>query len=287
MNVGHPQEIVLEHRPIGSMRVDREVQRQLDGNRANEIASNFNPTGFGIITVSVRKDGSTYIVDGQHRIAALRLMGVGDDHLVQCEVFTGLAKSDEAALFRVRNAFKQIRVYDRFRVRVIEGDPVAVVLNNALERYGWHMPASGPSKTKGAFNAVAAIEWVYRGAGIRKSTVHPTETDNTLGVITGAWGHNSDGVRAEIVRGIGLFLVQYGNQVDLAKIITELNILEGGPGALISKARSLNSFKGGGVASSVAEILVTMHNKGRRINVLPEWQRHDSTRKKQPATKSK
>lgn len=263
----------LERVQIGRLLVDREVQRTLDASRAADIANKFNPSGFGVITVSVRKDGKAYIVDGQHRVEALRIMGAQGDHEIECEVFRGLSQSDEAALFRIRNNFKQVKVFDRFRVRVIEGDPVAVILSKCLSRHNWHVLKSGPSRAKGAFNAVSSLEWVYNGAGIRKSTVHPTATDNTIGVITAAWGHDSNGVRAEIVRGIGLFLVQYGESVDLEKIINELSQLEGGPSGLIGKARNLNSFRGGGVASALAEILVGMHNKGRRVNVLPEWRR--------------
>lgn len=263
----------LERVQIGRLLVDREVQRTLDANRAADIANNFNPSGFGVITVSVRKSGKAYIVDGQHRVEALKVMGAQGDHEVEAEVFRGLSQSDEAALFRIRNNFKQVKVFDRFRVRVIEGDPVAVILSKCLARHSWHVLKSGPSKAKGAFNAVSALEWVYNGAGIRKASVHPNAADNTIGIVTAAWGHDSNGVRAEIVRGIGLFLVQYGESIDLEKIVTELSQMEGGPGALIGKARNLNSFRGGGVASALAEILVNLHNKGRRVNVLPEWRR--------------
>lgn len=268
------QDAKLEHLPIGIMRVDREVQRSLDTARAADIANKFNPQGFGFITLSIRdNDGGAYIVDGQHRVAALRLMGADSEHKVPCEVFRGLTQADEAALFRVRNNFRQVKVFDRFRVRVIEGDPVAVVLSNTLKRHQWTVVKSAASRAKGNFNAVSALEWVYTGAGIRKSTVHPVAADNTIAIVTGAWGHDSMGVRAEIIRGLGLFLVQYGERVDLAKIVNELGQLEGGPAGLIGKARNLNSFRGGGVASALAEILVNLHNKSRRTNVLPEWRR--------------
>jgi hypothetical protein len=282
MNVGRSEllstsDIKLEKLPIGNMRVDREVQRSLDSGRAADMANNFNAAGFGFITISIRKDGSVYIVDGQHRVAALRLMGAASDHKVACQVFRGLTQADEAALFRVRNNFKQVRVFDRFRVRVIEGDPVAVILSKTLDNHGWHVHKSGPSKQRAAFNAVSALEWVYNGAGIRRATVHPNAADNTIAIITGAWGHDTTGVRAEIVRGLGLFLVQYGESVDFEKLVTELSHSEGGAGALIGKARNLNSFRGGGVASALAEILVNLHNKGRRTNVLPEWRRSKET----------
>jgi hypothetical protein len=278
----------LQKVSIDVMRVDRRVQRSLDAKRATSIANDFRPEGFGYIVVSRREDG-LYIVDGQHRIAALkqmgegrlstvlRLLGVGPGNEVLCEVFTGLELSDEAALFRVRNNFKQIKVHERFRVRVIEGDPVAVFLYKSLERHGWTV-MNGPSKVRGVYNAVSALEWVYDGAGIRTSTSHPMAVDNTLATITGAWGHDSQGVRAEIVRGIGLFVVQYGENIEYTKLITELAQLEGGAAGLVGKARNLNTFRGGGVSSAMAEILVSLHNKGRRVHVLPEWRRRRPTK---------
>lgn len=287
--MSHPNAVALRKISIDVMRVDRRVQRPLDSKRAAAMASAFSSTGFGFIAVSVRDEG-VYIVDGQHRVAALKLMGdeqlasvlqslgTGPRHEVMCEVFTGLSLQDEAALFRVRNDFKQIKVHDRFRVRVIEGDSVAVYLNKTLEQKGWTV-TTAPSRTHGAYQAVSSLEWLYNGAGIRTSSVHPSAVENTLTIITTSWGHDVTGVRAEVVRGIGLFVVQYGNDgaIDYQKIISELSQLEGGPAALIGKARNLNTFRGGGVSSAMAEILVTLHNKGRRTNVLPEW-RHRATR---------
>jgi hypothetical protein len=162
---------------------------------------------------------------------------------------------------------------------VIEGDPVAVFLNKSLERQGWTV-TSNPSRTRGAYNAVSALEWVYEGAGIRSGATHPMAVDNTLATITGAWGHDSTGARAEIVRGVGLFIVHYGEAIEFTKLISELAQLEGGAAGLIGKARNLNTFRGGGVSSAMAEILVSLHNKGRRVHLLPEWRRRRPGRPK-------
>ena len=48
-------------------------QRNIDQKRISYIVSNFDPHKIGVIKVSFR-DGKYYVYDGQHRIAALKVL---------------------------------------------------------------------------------------------------------------------------------------------------------------------------------------------------------------------
>lgn len=256
----------IEWLHVDDLHVDQTVQRHLRSARVNELVRDWNPDGIGVITVSSRPDGGHFILDGQHRWAAAKQVG----HIrLKCEVFTGLSESDEAALFLVRNNTKIVSTFDKFRVRLIEGDPVALGIEKILADNGWKVRINRVSGS-GSFSAVAALEWVYNGAD-RMADPTPKVARQTVEVITAAWGLDPDAVRADLVKGIGLFLLRYGEAIDLSKVVTELTRYGGGPLKVSGDARLLRSMRSMPAADAVATLLTGLYNKKRTVNRLPEW----------------
>lgn len=252
---------------IDQLSVDRDVQRPLDETRARRIAEDFRIDAFGVITVSQRPNGVFHIIDGQHRTAAARMLGM-DDLRVTAQVYTGLTASNEAVMFRLRNNSRAIQAIDKFRVRVKEGDLVAVQLNAMLTKNGWRIEAS---KSPGAFASVTALENVFHGRPIYNEGSHFGACQSVIQIVTAAWGHNANGVRAEIVSGLGAFILRHGSAVDVHKLVSELAQFEGGPLGVVGNARTLRQVSGGQITNAVAEIITNRHNKGRRTNRVPEW----------------
>jgi hypothetical protein len=242
--------------------VDQSVQRPLDGVRVAAIAGDFEREALGVIHVSHRADGTYHIIDGQHRMAALRVMGKGDT-TVPCAMYEGLSRAEEAAMFRRLNNTRQIQVLDRFRVRIVEGDPVACEISAILGSHGWNVTKG---TARGSFFAVAAMEKIYRA----KEGGDSATCDALVRIATEAWGHDSNALRAEIVSGLGVLLRRHPH-LEMVKLVTELARHEGGPLGLIGQARQLHSIRNGRISDAMAEILVNRYNARRKINRLPEW----------------
>lgn len=247
----------------GQLMVDRGVQRSLDTARAERIAADFDPAALGTFVVSHRDDGTYHIIDGQHRHAVVILKG-GDEWDLRCEVHEGLTRAQEARMFRLLNNSRAVSVLEKFLVRVQEGDPVAVGINNGLAELGWTVTAS---KVNGTFVAVSAIEKPYRRAGNRG----PELLTWVISVITQAWGHDANGVRNEIVTGLAMLWLRHAEAIDTVKLVNELATYGGGALNLVGRARSLRDFRGGTIGDAMAEHLVNLINKGRRVNRLPSW----------------
>lgn len=256
----------VENLPVAKLTVDPAVQRGVDKLRVDKMAKDYRTDALGTVIVSRREDGTCHVVDGQHRVQATIAAGYGDQEIA-CLVYEGLTRPEEAAMFRRLNNTRTVMPVDKFRVRVVEGDAAAVTLNGILNHHGWKVEQS---KNDGMFAAVAALEAVYRGKlnGPGDAT---TICDTLIRVITEAWGHDSAGVRSEIVAGIGAVLLRYNTRVDLAKLVSELGQAKAGPRGLIGKAKGLRDYRGGKLSDAFAEVIVEMVNKSRRTNRLPEW----------------
>lgn len=248
--------------------VDIDVQRALNTKRVQAMADDFREHALGVVTVSHRDDDSYVIVDGQHRWAAAEKAGYDD---LLCTVYEGLSKQDEAALFRVLNNTKIVNALDRFRVRVVEGEPDATAINGILKKEGWRVPTAPASSQSGLINSVGALEFVYGGSGIRPGTKQPVILAQTIQVITAAWGYGADGMRAAIVRGIGSFLTRFEAQVDLAKVVRMLNGYTGGPLRFEADGKLLREMHKSSASDSLAAIMVNLYNKYKKTNKLPEW----------------
>jgi hypothetical protein len=256
----------LKQLRVDHLTVDFRVQRSVDPKRVRSMAENLNREALGTIIVSTREDGTYHVIDGQTRVAAMKEAGNGNEG-IDCKVFQDLTLAEEAALFRLYNDTKQVRPVTKFMIRVVEGDKKAIALSTILNRHGWTVNgASG----RGYFLAVAALEWVYDGA-VQWEPVNPEACDVTLNVLTTAYGHDPDGVRAELVKGVGLTALRYGDQLDLRKLTVELAGHDGGPVGVIGDARQLKKLRADSVANAMAEVLVALVNKGRRTKKIPEW----------------
>jgi len=255
--------------PISALNGDPAYQRPLNEKRAQDIADNFDPHAFGFFTVSKREDGTFWLIDGQHRKAALLLMGWKESQQAECKVFTGLSRQEEAALFFEINDYLNLGYLDRFRARVESGQQCAVAIDHIIRNAGYTVSKlTGP----GNLSAVQACEFVYTGRGTRTSgRDHAGVLKATLEVIRAAWGLNPDGVRGPIIQGIGRVILRDGDAIDRANLSSKLASFEGGPEALIGLAKGLKAAHGGRMTESVSELVIATYNKGRRVTKLEPW----------------
>ncbi|HET7386827.1 MAG TPA: DUF6551 family protein [Nocardioidaceae bacterium] len=243
---------------------DREYQRAIDPNRVRRLIEEFQSSGLGSLTISLRTDGRRVVVDGQHRVAAVRTIGY--EGKLPCNQYTGLSLADEARMFLLLNNTKQVQAIDKFRARVMAEDETATRINTILTAQGW---TAKQGNDAGHFGAVAAAEKVYEGAGVAKGEPRPDLLAAVINAITAAWGHDTRGVHNLIVGGLGQFFARYGDDIDRAKLVAELAKLT--PHQLIGKANALKDARGGTAVSAVAEVVTGLHNKGRRTSRLPDW----------------
>lgn len=83
--------------PVYKLKSTNMAQRAFREKHVQNIVNNFDKNKLQPIVVSYR-DSIYYIVDGDHRTAAVRVK-FGKDFLMECKVITGLTEQEEADLF--------------------------------------------------------------------------------------------------------------------------------------------------------------------------------------------
>ena len=258
----------LSWEKLSDLMVDHDYQRELKLAHVDKIAAEFDPDVFDVVQVSQRIGNSLFILDGQQRCAALRRKGDLDE-LVPCIIHRGLAKEQEAAMFLKLNMQKNVSTYEKFRARVVAGDPVAVDIEQIIYNRGLK---TGPGASVGTVTAVAACEKVYRG--YRSAVRHkcPKELGRTLSIIVETWTPTKEALSGFMILGMGMMLLHYNHKIDCDRLKTRLKYHEyQDPAHLLVKAKAMAHMRRGSPSDAVAEIMVGIYNKKLRTGKLTPW----------------
>jgi hypothetical protein len=123
--------------PTQTLLVDSDYQRRVSQSKVSKMAKNWHPQSVGVIVVSLRADGRYYVIDGQHRVAAAKKIGITE---LRCEVHKDLPIQTEAKTFHYNNANRKspnrIELFNALR---IEGDPAVALVDRLVASVGRHV----------------------------------------------------------------------------------------------------------------------------------------------------
>ena len=189
-------------------------QRNLNANRVKRIAAEFDERIANAPKVSYR-DGHYYVFDGQHTIAARKLLNNNCDLNIVCKVYSGLTEQQEALLFAQQTGVSApLTAGAKMRAKIRGGDPEAIAFLNATNRAGFGLSfAQSHAKWKIACIATAFAE--YRKHGERIYT-------DALRVLAEAWEGDIDSLRAEVLQGVTQFVALYDHEYDPIRLIRQL-----------------------------------------------------------------
>lgn len=241
---------VFELVRVGDLRVDHTYQRPCDG-REKGMADSFERHRIGVPCVSRRRDGSMWIIDGQHRIAAMRLLGL-DDEQVMVEMYHGLTLQQEAHLFNKKNeGAKRVHALDRFRAELVERDPVALDIQSILAKQSLSIAAGRSNHTLACIAAVKTCHLKYRNLARVVSVLR-------------SWGSHVERWDGQIVKWLGLFINKYP-QLDDVRLIRALN-KSMSPLEFRSDVRATSRLVSGSKNSLAVAMLRDAYNKGLRTS---------------------
>ena len=210
-----PEKLLYEKMDINSSElvIPRDLyQRDLKRERVREIAENFNECIANEPKVSAR-DGKYFVFDGQHTIAARKMLNGGHDLPTICKVYRGLFLQDEALLFAQQAGFAA-KVYPgaKLRALVFAGDLNAIAFKDATESTGLQL-SFNQSRGQNRIGCVATAysQFLSVGANIYMEA---------LRVIAAAWDGHKDSLRAETIQGVTEFVKIYHDEYDHRRLVS-------------------------------------------------------------------
>lgn len=240
----------LEYIRAGDLKVDHDGYQRKAKVLVGKIARNFNSRIFGVITVSRRANGQCYIIDGQHRVAAVVRMGNGATP-VPCIVHEGLSYQDEALMFHLMNTQTQAMTpQDKMRGALESGDPIALDIREIVERVGFQLGLDDSALTGGRIPGIGALTKAHQ----QYKDGHLYES---LRLIADTWG-TSHGPRGTMIEGVSIFISFYREVWDRKRFITRLSICD--PEMIVKKASETHRLLGVSTGEGVLYGLVDAYN---------------------------
>jgi hypothetical protein len=254
--------VYLRQLPLSCLVIDERYQRAVSDRKVKRIVKNFRPDAIGAIDVSQRANGEYTVIDGQHRVIALRQ--VAPDSMVDCVVHTGLYPEDEAELFTITNGARDKPIpADRFRARLFYRDPAAVEINAAVESAGLRLDLThngNASQNPTAINAISAVQNVYDmlGAnGLRQ----------VLSILSATWPDDRNALIQDLIMATGMVINTYGDSLNRERLIAKLS--EVPLKKLLMEGAGHRALLGGGAPTNIARAIVKHYNHSLR-NRLPD-----------------
>ncbi len=250
------------HIPLGKMRVSPLAQRILKPAWASYLAANLNFDKFGIPVLNLRSF-FYYIMDGQHRILALReWLGEGwEVQEIECMVFEGYTEQQEAEEFLELNKKLGLNPYEKFKVSITAKRYIETEVKKTVEQQG--LVISSTRSTPGSIAAVGTLTRIYiRSDGF--------VLGRALRLIRDSFGDS--GFEAKLIDGMSLVCQRYNGAIDEQLTVKKLSARRGGMTGLTNRAFVLRKATGYSMAHCIAAATVETINSGRGgVKLSPWW----------------
>lgn len=231
-----------------------QAQRGLDQNKVERIKKNFDPDAVGVIVTTLPNGkGEYHVIDGQHRVEAVRQLWGGNEYM-PCQVLDKESPKEAAEIFlKVNMDRKRPSPVSRFHVAVTAGREDAVAVDNLLDEMGYRVGMGGED---GMISAITACLSVYDKLGIEGLR-------DVLLLLRGSWGMERDAYHNSLIRGYARFLANYGDQADKERLVDKVS-KKYTPASLLGAARTAREMFRGTIKENVTRILVTSYNHNLR-----------------------
>lgn len=229
---------------------------------ANDL--DLNKIGFPVLN---HRDGIFWILDGQHRIFALKQNGFENDELF-CEVYEDLTDQEAANLFIGRNNTKAVAPFDKFHVACTAGYPRETAIRRAVETQGAKVSRS---QETGCIGAVTALGNVFDSAG--GGQLGEVVLGQTVRTIMHAFNGDPLSFDSYMIRGLGNVFNRYNGKTNERHIQTALADVRNGVRGILQRAEAQRARTGNLKDQCVSAAIVDIYNKaiGPRGPRLPAW----------------
>lgn len=206
-----------------------------------------------------QRDGKNNLVDGQHRIAAMRKMNGGRDVMVRCRVLSGLTYQQEAALcYKLDKAKRRLTLSQSVNALSESGEDREVnTIKAVLEGYGirWALGERGCrdnsiSATRATINAYQSLRY--------------KAFSRMMKLIKLTWDGKAASLTSYVISGMALFIKTYSFEMDDNLFVKQLSKVD--PQEIIQRGKL--DFSTRNNALRFAKVILERYN-ARQSKKLP------------------
>lgn len=255
---------VTEWVAIEELQIDPAYQREPNPARVKKIAENFDRALAGVLLVNKRTNGSLFVMDGQHRLEAMKLRKYD---MALCNVYQGLTQAQEASIYHTADTqTSKLTALDAFRAKLIAQDAEALDIRRIVEknglriyiqREGTHPGKKRPSTT---IWAIATLQDIYQKD---KGKL----LDATLELARLSWPGEGEVFKDKFLLGLAHFHQKYQGEYRQQDFIEKMHTIS--LAAVHQKAHALATEGGGAMVVSYSKAFWSLYNRGRRTRILP------------------
>lgn len=258
-------ELTTEWVEVSRIFVDPLYQRNVHEPLVRHIAETFDPKAMHVVVLSRRPGGSLAVIDGNHRILALKRRFTDDFRLrVEAKVLNGLTREQEAELFVKLNGNqnrKKTTDRDEFRAALAAHDPESEAIVRMVEDAGLTLNLDSKSTTDARhIMAVSALRRiVHQGGDLRV----------ILRMADSAWPDDHRAHAGFMLSALHWFLRRYAGMFSEHELLDRLSQIS--INTILQKA---SQFRPNQVVSrddALGRALLDIYNARRRSGALPAW----------------
>lgn len=178
-------------------------QRDIAGHKLKIMIRDWDPQKAGYVLLSLRADGNLYVVDGQHRVEAVRNLQGKIGPYIAAIVREGMTSQEEASFFALQSKKYQttLKPEDVHKAMLEAGDVEALSVNRIAASCGYHIGAKGRHAGTGRIKAVSALYDIQEQYG-------PNHLDETLAFVAITWGTETPPTHT-LLMGVALFYAMF------------------------------------------------------------------------------
>lgn len=248
-----------EHRQMlpTLLKIDPLYQRGLNQNKVKKICDNWKRDLVNDPKVSQRSDGTYYVFNGQHTIAAW-MIKEGPKTPIDCKVYRGLTWEEEKDLFLEQNGISSDpTTFEKLRTLFnAEDKDVRDMVEGAAEA-GVQVTFKTMAPAFARCDAVSALLSMYK-------TLSRSDYVTALQLITATWQGQKESYYEGFIKGMTLLFKEYNGQFKYSEMRKALE--RNTPSFYIREAKDMN----GRIGARYEKLFVREYNKRRSVNRLGE-----------------
>lgn len=148
--------------PLNLIKTDHEKYQREEKHHVVTMAKEWDDEQCTVLLVNYRSnEGWFYVIDGQHRVAAAKLIGI---EYLACEIYIDLSVKEEAKRYLEYNTgTKSLNPFDTFKANICWGEPVDTAIKAICDEYGVNVIERRRIKT---LKSVPVARAIYKGGGV-------------------------------------------------------------------------------------------------------------------------